>query len=199
MKTYNILCGLSAVSLAACGGGADPILGNIVPPGPPAFDAYLVEAEALAQRSDGLPGTMVFPAEDNVTMTGLMFLAEDFDTSPDGYIGDFEATVNFATGNMSGSATDFYYAVEASETTFVGPAEARAGTITLQSAPILPGLNAFNLAGTLQVSTSGSAVSVLGSGTGGFVGVNGDVFALDGSVNTAGFAEVFEVGILAER
>ena len=157
-----------------------------------------MEAEQLSQFVDGLPGTTTFPLQDNVMMTGLMILSEDFDTSPEGYIGDFEATVNFASGNMNGSATNFYYAVETSATTFAGPAEARAGTITLPPTLIAPGLNSFNLNGTLQISPSGSAVSVIGSGDGGFVGVNGEGFALEGDVATPGFAEVFEVGILGQ-
>ena len=112
----------------------------------------------------------------------------------DGYVGDFTATLNFASGDLTGSATGFYY--QNGE----APGITRAGTVILTSDDVGANFNVAEFNGLIggNLDTRGGQRALTGEVIGGFGGVQADMRASLGEADVGGESQTPEIFIIAD-
>ena len=104
---------LGALALSACGGGSDNTVGAtfVAPTGPAAMLAQIDEANTLLTALNARDGSLesaIAPASAN--FDGVFLIARDANAPGDTYYGDVSLNVVLSgDGEISGSATNFYY------------------------------------------------------------------------------------------
>ncbi|QMU57783.1 MAG: hypothetical protein GKR98_05990 [Boseongicola sp.] len=173
--------------LSACSAGDD---GSFL------IDPLVTEAIALATKSDGLTVSASLPGVDGVAMNGIMVLSDNLDTTGEHYIGDFTATANFASGNISGVSTDFVVGLFDPDGNPTGPQTSVGGSITTGSIALTPGSVLLVHAGNLEINSLTEIVT--GSGTGSFLGADGDMFLSNGTLTSGTSTTTFLSAIIAD-
>ena len=190
MKFASTAARLSILVLAACGGSDD----ELFLPGPAGLDALILEFDGLGTKIEPLDASTSLPAEDGVTMNGVMAVLDLDSLKDDGYVGDFTATVNFMSGDMTSSATGFYY--QNGE----APGVTRAGTVTLNSVDIGDSLDVALFTGVIggSLDTGGGLEALSGMAEGIFGGPLADVMVAIGEADVVGELQTLSVIVFAD-
>lgn len=197
MQYRSYLAVVAATALSACGGSGANSLGGENLPGPPEFNALLLEADELASKLDGLGPSAELPTENDVAFEGVMVAADGFEDATEGYIGEFSAEVDFVDGEMTGVGSNFFFSELDSEGNASSVGEEVAGSITASSTNVATGLVDFTFEGTLFVDGLERTITS-GVGEGGFFGTDGDMMAVEGDLEFAGTVTSLDVAIVAD-
>lgn len=139
MRSHHLLALVSVPFLAACGGGGAASLGGSNLPGPPEFNALVLESEAQAEKLDTLVETTSFPALDGVVFNGVFLAIESLDEAGEALASSMSLTMNFDSGTMTGSASDFYLVGVDASGDATGPATSVAGDLDFTSSNVSTG------------------------------------------------------------
>lgn len=175
-----ILAGCSSISIEFTSGG-EPLVD---------------EARDLEAKAAPLSVSPSVPLVNGVTMNGVMWLGPDLSVAGERSLGDFQATVNFASGSMTGAATGFVRGTFDATGNPTSGLRDVAGTVTASSVTLSPGATVLVFDGAMN---TGSVVEpVSGTGAGRFLGVNGDMFESDGTLTGDATATVLDLRVIAD-
>ena len=187
MQSHPLLA-LSLVSLlAACGGGGSGALGSSALPGPPEFNALVLEAEAQAEKLDTLVATTTLPGADGVAYSGTFLAIESLDDAGDALVSSLNLTMNFGSETMTGDASDFYLVRVDSEGDATGPASSVAGSLDFASSNVSTGGFDVQMSGDLFFE--GALRDASGDALGGALGQTSsdvDMVTFIGEISMAG-------------
>ncbi len=179
---------LSVLALSACGSGSANLSSE--------FTTLVDEAERLTTRLDTLDPTpvLVGPGAD---YDGVIVIADSFDTSESGVIGQVGLNANFATGNITGSANNFYQAGIAPATggTIVGSGTPVAGSLDLDAAGAT---TVFFMDVNGSVTLDGTSRPISGVLFGGYFGVNAEMISAANTDVPAGVGFDVDVALVAD-
>lgn len=171
---FAVLCAGLAVSACSGSGGSGSVIGG----GSTDYNTLISEAGRLSTRLGTLTATTTLPS-GGATYSGVVALADDFDTSTTGVVGAANLTANFGASTISGTGTGFY---ETAVTTS-GGATAGSGT------PVAGSLNfsgsglgtVFILDVDGTVTIEGTPRTIAGSAAGAFFGPSAEMIAAFGT------------------
>lgn len=184
----------SVALLTACGGG-DGTNSNAT------YDALVATGQTHSDKLDTLTPTDILPT-NSATFTGVAVLADDFDSSTQGAIGEANLSVNFGTQTVTGSADTFFQTdIDTSGNAVPGTSAPVAGSLAFAGSGFAPGSGAqFNLDVDGTVNFAGADQTIDGTASGAFFGPNADMlvgFGTDMPV-TAGSITNADIAIIAD-
>ncbi len=205
MTTKTILPVVGLLALAACGGGGDPVRSVDLSAGAASFGGLVFETERLTElvNEGGLVAVPVTAQSSDVNYDGTILLVEDVSANPRSYVGQVVLGVGLASGQLNGTANNFFQNQVNGAGLPTGPAFTRGGAITISGDTAVAGTEPFTFAATLggtfdaDGATAGDAVT--GTGNAAFRGPNAstiDVVFVDGEL-TAG-SDTFEYAIVTD-
>lgn len=187
MQSHQFLV-LSVVPfLVACGGSGAGSLGSSNLPGPPEFNALVLEAEAQANKLETLQETTTLPDSDGVVFTGTFLAVESLDEAGDALASSLSLTMNFDSGTMDGDASSFFLVGVDSEGDATGPATPVAGDLDFASSNVSTG--GFDIQMSGNVFFEGSLRDASGDAIGAVLGqtnADADMVTFIGELSLSG-------------